>query len=114
MITEFPGRSLSKFRHPERSEAKNILFPLESHPSAVEGPACFYLIISESDSNRSEASWSGGLLRRDFSLRNASPFNPRRSFDSDSTPSFGKTTSPTRLAQDDGAFFALRLPELCP
>jgi len=112
MITEFPGRPLSKFRHPERSEAKNILFPLKLRPSAVEGPACFYPMMT--DSSRPRQSRSAGLLRRDFAVGNESIFNQRRSFDYGSKSSVDKAISPARLAQDDGAFFAQRLPEQRP
>ncbi len=114
MIMNLTERSLSNVRHPEHSEAGSVLFPKISRPSGVEGPGDF-----------------SGNIRDGFGVLHGKPVKPfatngnasfastaalvvTRSFDSGSKRFFDKTTSPARLAQDDGAVSAQRLPENRP
>jgi len=86
----------------------------EVRRAGVEGPTYFYARMTEADSSCARQSRPAGLSRQQGAAHDASTFNPPRSFGYGSRPSFGKTASPARLAQDDGAFFARRLPEQLP
>jgi hypothetical protein len=99
---------LFKLRHPERSEANDLLFPETPRPSAVEGPRHFAIGLRSGIRALSARPVAPISANESAFVPSHVALVPPRSFDYGSAGRPGEKHLPLAFAQDDGVFGAMR------